>query len=169
MPANTPREDNPQTSFLNAARESQAALLDAVDRAFDLAEQTLAAQRQLARTLVGVADRQVDTIVETVESSARETLQQAEELLETDVVQPAPAERSAASRAQAQKTDAKRTESEKPRARKQNGKRASKVDRRPFEERSIEELRERAGELDVEGRSNMSKDELVAALRQQAR
>ncbi len=144
MPANTPRGDDPQTSFLHAVRESQAALLNAVDRAFDLAEQTLAAQRELARTLVGVADRQVDTIVETVESSARETLQQTEELLETDVEQPAP----------------------KAKDSRQAG---GKVDRRPFEERSLEELRERARELDIEGRSAMSKDELVAALRQQAR
>jgi hypothetical protein len=35
--------------------------------------------------------------------------------------------------------------------------------------RSIEELRERARELDIEGRSSMTKDELIAALRQQAR
>ena len=45
-------------------------------------------------------------------------------------------------------------------------------DRRPdgrtFEERSLEELRERAGELQLEGRSTMSKDELIAALRQHA-
>jgi hypothetical protein len=43
------------------------------------------------------------------------------------------------------------------------------ADRRPFEERSLEELRERARELDIEGRSAMSKDELVTALRKQAR
>ena len=33
----------------------------ALDRTFDLAEQTLAAQRQLALTLTGVATRQVAT------------------------------------------------------------------------------------------------------------
>jgi hypothetical protein len=43
------------------------------------------------------------------------------------------------------------------------------ADRRPYEDRSIEELRERARELDIEGRSAMSKDELIAALRQQAK
>jgi hypothetical protein len=43
-----------------------------------------------------------------------------------------------------------------------------KVDGRTYEERSIEELRERAGELQIEGRSTMSKDELIAALRQHA-
>jgi hypothetical protein len=42
-------------------------------------------------------------------------------------------------------------------------------DRRTYEERSLEELRERARELEIEGRSTMSKDELIAALRQQAR
>jgi hypothetical protein len=42
-------------------------------------------------------------------------------------------------------------------------------DRRTYEERSVEELQERARELQIEGRSSMSKDELVAALRKQAR
>ena len=45
----------------------------------------------------------------------------------------------------------------------------SKIDRRPFAERSLEELRDRARELEIEGRSAMSKDELIAALRQHAK
>jgi hypothetical protein len=40
-----------------------------------------------------------------------------------------------------------------------------KPDRRTYEERSVEELRGRAAELEIEGRSAMSKDELVASLR----
>ena len=36
-------------------------------------------------------------------------------------------------------------------------------------ERSLEELRDRARELEIEGRSSMSKDELIAALRQHAK
>ena len=44
-----------------------------------------------------------------------------------------------------------------------------KPDRRSYEDRSVEELRERAQELDIEGRSAMSKDELVAALRRPAK
>jgi hypothetical protein len=54
---------------------------------------------------------------------------------------------------------------QKTEARKQD----SKIDRRPFEERSVEELRDRARELEIEGRSAMSKDELVAALREHAK
>ena len=41
----------------------------ALDRTFDLAEQTLAAQRQLALTLAGVATRQVDTAVERIDGA----------------------------------------------------------------------------------------------------
>ena len=108
MPTKTLRGNDPQTPILSAVRESQTALLDvvrswtditeqltrrlslpvagidvagAVDRTFDLAEQTLAAQRQFALTLIGAVDRQVDTVVETVESSARERLHGVEEVL----------------------------------------------------------------------------------------
>jgi hypothetical protein len=108
LPTNTQRDNHPQHPILSAVRESQTALVDvvrswtditehltrslslpvagidfagAVDRSFDLAEQTLAAQRQFALTLVGVVDRQVDTVVETVESSGNERLREVEGLL----------------------------------------------------------------------------------------
>jgi Rho termination factor, N-terminal domain len=38
---------------------------------------------------------------------------------------------------------------------------------RPYEERTVEELRDRARELGIEGFSTMTKDELIAALRKQ--
>lgn len=34
-----------------------------------------------------------------------------------------------------------------------------------YDDRTVEELRDRAAELDIEGRSSMSKDELIHALR----
>ena len=60
-------------------------------------------------------------------------------------------------------------EAPKVEARKQNDRQETKIDRRPFAERSLEELRDRARELEIEGRSAMSKDELIAALRQHAK
>lgn len=142
--------------------QTQTALLDAVDRVFDLAEKTLAAQRQFARTLVGAAERQADAIAETVESTSRETLRDVHDTVKAEAeraqrvverVEPAPAPRP------------EKAEADKPKPRKQE----PKVDRRPFEDRSLDELRERARELDIEGRSAMSKDELVAALRKQGK
>jgi Rho termination factor-like protein len=117
-----------------------------VDGVFDFAEQTLAAQHQLALALVGVAARQADAAVEVVESTARESLRGVQDLV-------------GAADEEDEEQEPRGRQDRK--ARKQDG----KPDRRPFEERSLEELRDRARELDIEGRSAMSKDELIAALR----
>ena len=96
MPTETRPDTDPQRYLLSTVRQSQAAVIDtirtwttvteqltrslrmpvpdvdfagAVDRVFDVAEQTLAAQRQLALTLAGVATRQVDTALETVDTA----------------------------------------------------------------------------------------------------
>jgi hypothetical protein len=187
VPPKTQRDSDPQHPILSAVRESQTALIDvvrswtditeqltqraplpvaridvagAVDRAFDLAEQTLAAQRQFALALFGVVDRQLDTVVDTAESSARESLQAVEGLLrEAGDEQPQPV------RERPEPPPAAKTEASTSEERKQNGKQATKPDRRSFEERSVEELRDRARELEIEGRASMSKDELIAALR----
>ena len=74
-----------------------------------------------------------------------------------------------ASAERSEQPPARRPKAQKPEARKQNGKQGTKPDRRGFEARSVGELRDRARELDIEGRSAMSKDELVAALREQAK
>ena len=96
MPTETRTDTDPQRYLLSTVRQSQAAVIDtirtwttvteqltrtlgvpvpevdfagAVDRVFDVAERTLAVQRQLALTLAGVATRQVDTAVETVDTA----------------------------------------------------------------------------------------------------
>jgi hypothetical protein len=178
MPTETHTDTDPQRYFLSTVRQSQAAVIDTirtwttiteqltrtlrlpvpdvdfdgiVDRAFDVAEQTLAAQHQLARTLVGVATRQVDTAVAAVETVVDERLRQVEDVVEA---------------AEAGQDQRDRERPEQPQVPTEE---APKQDRRPdgrtYEERSVEELRERAGELQIEGRSTMSKDELIAALR----
>jgi hypothetical protein len=189
VPTKTLRGNDPQTPILSAVRESQAALLEvvrswtditeqltrrlslpvagidvagAVDRTFDLAEQTLSTQRQFALTLVGAVDRQVDTIVETAESSAHESLRGVEDVLrEAEDNQPQPG------RERPEQPTADKAEAPTSETRSQNAKQDTKPDRRGFEERSVEELRDRARELEIEGRASMSKDELIVALRDQ--
>jgi hypothetical protein len=140
----------------------------AVDRTFDLAAQTLAAQRQVALTLVGAVDRQVDTVVETVESSARERLRGVEDVLgETEDNQPQPG-RKRTEQPTADKAETPTIETRRQNGR-QNGKQDTKPDRRGLAERSVEELRDRARELQIEGRASMSKDELVTRLREHAK
>jgi hypothetical protein len=160
MPTTQP-DDDPQRELLSAVRESQAAVIevlrawtdlaqqvthdlrlpiarvdlnDAVDRVFDVAEQTLAAQREFARSLAGVATRQV-------EAQLPDTQERVE--------QP-----------QAGQDDAPKSEP---------ARQDRRFDGRTYEERSVEELRERAAVLQIEGRSTMSKDELIAALRHHRR
>ena len=186
MPTETRPDTDPQRYLLSTVRQSQAAVIDtirtwttiteqltrtlrvpvpevnfagAVDRAFDVAEQTLAVQRQLALTAAGVATRQVDTAVETVdtvvaavETTVGERIRQAEDLV-------------AAAESEQEQRDPEQPQAPKAASPTQN----RKFDGRTYEERSIDELRERAGELQLEGRSSMSKDELIAALRNHRR
>jgi hypothetical protein len=141
-------------------------LADAVDRVFDVAEQTLAVQRQLALTVAGVATRQVDIAVDTVV----ETVDTAVEAADTSVETVEATAREHAHRVEAQLQHS-RQRVEQPQAGQGDASKAEppKQDRRPdgrtYEERTVEELRERAAELEIEGRSSMSKEELIAALR----
>jgi hypothetical protein len=165
----TQPDNGPQSTLLSAVRESQAAVIDvlhawtditqqltrdlrlpiprvdlneAVDRVFDVAEQTLAAQREFALTVAGVAGRQIDIAVDT----AAETIDTAVEAADTTAETFEGTVRERAHQAEPPTQD-------------------RRPDGRTYEERSVEELRERAAELQIEGRSAMSKDELIAALR----
>jgi hypothetical protein len=178
VPTETRPDTDPQRYLLSTVRQSQAAVIDtirtwttiteqltrtlrlplpevdfaaAVDRVFDVAEQTLAAQRQLALTAAGVATRQVDTAVETVGTAVAAVESTVDERLRR-------AEREQRDREQPQAPTGDTPKAESP---KQN----RKFDGRTYEERSVEELRERAGELQIQGRSAMNKDELITALR----
>ena len=179
MPTETRPDTDPQRYLLSTVRQSQAAVIDtirtwttiteqltrtlrlpvsgrevagAVDRAFDVAEQTLTVQRQLALTVAGVATRQVDTAVVAVEATVGERVRQVVDLVD-------------AAEAEQEQRDPEEPQAPKAESPTQN----RKFDGRTYEERSIEELRERAGELQLEGRSSMSKDELIAALRNHRR
>jgi Rho termination factor, N-terminal domain len=178
VPTETRPDTDPQRYLLSTVRQSQAAVIDtirtwttiteqltrtlrlplpevdfaaAVDRVFDVAEQTLAAQRQLALTAAGVATRQVDTAVETVGTAVAAVESTVDERLRR-------AEREQRDREQPQAPTGDTPKAESPN---QN----RKFDGRTYEERTLEELRERAGELQLKGRSTMNKDELIAALR----
>jgi hypothetical protein len=109
-----------------------------------------------------VVDRQVDTVVETVESSARESMRGVEEVLrQTEDNQPQP------DRERPEPPSAAKAEAPKVEARKQNDRQETRPDRRGFAERSVEELRDRDRDMEIEGRASMSKDELIVALREQ--
>ena len=197
MPTTPQRDNGPQSSFLGVVRESQAAVIDvlrvwsdigqqltrdlrlpiarvelaeAVDRAFDLAEQTLAAQRQLARTLTGVATHQADVAVDTV----METVDTAAKAADTTVETVEGTVRDRARQVEGALQDS-RERVEQPQAGDGDASKAAppnqdhRSDGRTYEERNVEELRERAAELQIEGRSAMSKDELIAPLRKQAK
>jgi hypothetical protein len=182
VPTETLTDTDPQRYLLSTVRQSQAAVIDtirtwttiteqltrtlrlpvpevdfagAVDRVFDVAEQTLAVQRQLALTVAGVATRQVDTAMETVdtavaavETTVGERVRRVEDLVQ-------------AAEAKQEQQDPEQPQAPKAESPTQD----RKFDGRTYEERTLEELRERAGELQLEGRSSMSKVELIAALR----
>jgi hypothetical protein len=182
VPTETRPDTDPQRYLLRTVRQSQAAVLDtirtwttvteqltrslrlpvpevdfggAVDRVFDVAEQTLAVQRQLALTVAAVATRQVDTALETVdtavaavETTAGKGVRRVEDLVE-------------AAQAEQEPPDPEQPQAPKAESPQQD----RKFDGRTYEERTLEELRERAAELQIEGRSSMNKEELIAALR----
>jgi type IV secretory pathway VirB10-like protein len=185
----TQRDNYPPSSLLSAVRESQVAVLDvlrvwsdigqqltqrlglpvaavdltgAVDRAFDVAEQTLRAQHQLVRTLVGVGTRQVDIVVETIDTAV--------EAADTTVKTVEGTVRERTHQVEGELQDS-RQRTEQPPAptggtpTAEPPRQDRTFDGRTYEERSVEELRERAAELQIDGRSAMSKDELIAALR----
>jgi Rho termination factor, N-terminal domain len=189
VPTNTLRGNDPQHPILSAVRESQTAFIDvvrgwtditeqltrrlslpvagidvagALDRAFDLAEQTLAAQRQLALTLTGVATHQVATAVERIDGAV-EAVDTAVETVETTGIETAHRVEGELQRGRERVAQPQASTSDTPKA--EPPRRDGKRDRRTYEDRGIEELRERARELEIEGRSAMSKDDLVAALR----
>ena len=192
MPTTQPDND-PRSSLLSAVRESQAAAIDvlhawtdiaqqltrdlrlptaridlneAVDRVFDVAEQTLATQREFALTVAGVASRQIDLAVDRVAETIDTVVEAADTTAETieDTV------RERGHQVEAQLRD-RQERLERPQAGQGDAPKAEPLtqDRRPdgrtYEERSVEELRERAAELQIEGRSAMSKSELITALR----
>jgi hypothetical protein len=210
VPTVTHTDTAPQHYLLSTVRQSQAAVIDTirtwttiteqltrtlrlpvpevdvtglVDRTFDLAERTLAAQHQLARALAGVAARQVDTAAETLDTAvtAAETASPKQdrkfdgrtyEERTVEELRERAAELEIEGRSSMSKDDliAALRDHRRQRSAKNDAPQQERTpDRRTYEERTVEELRERAGALEIEGRSTMSKDELIAALRQHAK
>ena len=147
-------------------RSRDVRVAGAVDRAFDVAEQALAAQRQLALTLAGVATRRAATAVEVI-ATAAEAVDDTVETAEATVVEHAHQVENELERGRQRPAQAQTGTSAAPKA--EPPKQDDKPDRRTYEERSVEELRGRAAELEIEGRSAMSKDELVRAVRSASR
>jgi Rho termination factor, N-terminal domain len=190
VPTETRPDIDAQSYLVSAVRQGQAAVIDTIrtwttiteqltrtlpfpapgvdfagiiDRAFDVAEQTLAAQHQLARTLADVATRQADIAVETVDTAAVSVEASVDEHVR----------RVEAAEAELEQPDRERPEQPRASTSDTPTVASARQDRRPdgrtYEERSLEELRERAGELQIEGRSSMNKEELIAALRNHRR
>jgi hypothetical protein len=63
----------------------------------------------------------------------------------------------------ADRTEPKPQQASRPQATPTASRRGGAI--RPYEQRTVEELHQRAGELGIEGHASMSKDELIAALR----
>lgn len=105
---------------------------EAIDTAFDFAEQLLASQRQIAHQLVDVTK----PLIEVAVKQQRELVSQGERVQREFIEQ-------------AERTRQAEREAE-------NGR---------IEELTVEELREEAAKAGIEGRSSMSKQQLVAALR----
>jgi hypothetical protein len=210
VPTVTHTDTAPQHYLLSTVRQSQAAVIDTirtwttiteqltrtlrlpvpevdvtgvVDRTFDLAERTLAAQHQLARALAGVAARQVDTAAETLDTAVaaaemaspkqdRKFDGRTYEERTVEELRERAAELEIEGRSSMSKDDliAALRDHRRQRSAKNDAPQQERTpDRRTYEERTVEELRERAGALEIEGRSTMSKDELIAALRQHAK
>jgi hypothetical protein len=210
VPTVTHTDTAPQHYLLSTVRQSQAAVIDTirtwttiteqltrtlrlpvpeidltgvVDRTFDLAEQGLAAQHQLARALAGVAARQVDTAAETLDTAVaaaemaspkqdRKFDGRTYEERTVEELRERAAELEIEGRSSMSKDDliAALRDHRRQRSAKNDAPQQERTpDRRTYEERTVEELRERAGALEIEGRSTMSKDELIAALRQHAK
>jgi hypothetical protein len=136
---------------------------------FDVAEQTLAVQRQLALTVAGVATRQLETAVDTVAETVDTTVEAADTTVETVEGTVREGARQAEAEPQPSRERVEQAQAGQGASRAEPPKQDRRPDGRTYEERSVEELRERAGELQIEGRSSMNKEELIAALRNHRR
>jgi len=146
VPTGTRTDTDPQRYFLSTVRHSQTAMLDTIRTWTTITE-------QLTRTLrFPVPDPDLDV------AAAVETIDTAVAAVETTVGK-------RLRRAEREQRDPEQPQAPKAESPRQN----RKFDGRTYEERSIDELRERAGELQLQGRSAMSKDELIAALHQHSK
>jgi hypothetical protein len=156
---------------------------EAIDSAFDLAEELLASQRRIAHQIFGASKPLLDVAVkqqrELVEQGGRvqrefvdqiEPQREAErEQAEQEQAEREPAEREQAQREQPQREQpqreqAQREQAEREQAEREQAQRERQEAKSKYQGMTLEELREAAAKGGIEGRSSLGKQQLIDAL-----
>jgi Rho termination factor-like protein len=141
---------------------------EAIDSAFDLAEELLASQRRIAHQIFGaskplfdVAVKQQRELVEQGGRVQREFVDQIEPQREAEREQ---AEQEQAEREEAEREQAQREQAQREQAQREQPQRERQEAKSKYQSMTLEELREAAAKGGIEGRSSLGKQQLIDAL-----